>query len=101
MIVARCPLRLPLGGGGTDAPEWVKANGGYAVTVAITKYVYAAVNPTFDPGYRLKYSESEHAVALDSLQHPIIREALRLFKVPAAVEVASLADIPSGTGLGS
>jgi D-glycero-alpha-D-manno-heptose-7-phosphate kinase len=79
----------------------VAANGGFTVTAAIDSYVYAAVNRTFDDGYRLKYVEAEHAETVSELRHPIMREALRLFDTPAHVEVASLADVSAGTGLGS
>jgi D-glycero-alpha-D-manno-heptose-7-phosphate kinase len=101
MIITRAPLRISLGGGGTDLPSYYEPCGGFVAAAAITKYVYVAVNPTFTDDYFVKYSELERVQHIDELQHPIIREALRLHEVPPALEIVSLADIPSGTGLGS
>lgn len=103
MILVRVPLRISLGGGGSDSPEYLATapNGGFAITAAIDQYVYLSVNRTFNEGYLLRYSETENADTVDAIKHPIIREALRFYDVPPNVEIVSLADIPSGTGLGS
>lgn len=101
MIITRTPLRISLGGGGTDLPSYYRLFGGSVISAAINKYVYVGVNPTFSSGYLVKYSAYEHALALDEIRHPIIREVLRLKDVPPSTEIISLADIPAGTGLGS
>jgi D-glycero-alpha-D-manno-heptose-7-phosphate kinase len=102
MIITRSPLRITLGGGGTDLPSYYREHGGFLIAAAIDKYVYAAVMRPFTPGIFLKYSKLEHASTADELHHPIVREAVKLldFKTPQ-VEIATLADIPAGTGLGS
>ncbi len=102
MIITRSPLRITLGGGGTDLPSYYRNHEGFLVAAAIDKYVYVTVMRPFSPGVYLKYSELEHVEQIDQVKHPIIREALTLldFKTPQ-VEITTLADIPAGTGLGS
>ena len=102
MIITRSPLRITLGGGGTDLPSYYRHHEGFLVAAAIDKYVYVTVMRPFIPGIFLKYSELEHVEQVDQVKHPIIREALTLldFKTPQ-VEITTLADIPAGTGLGS
>ena len=102
MIIARSPLRITLGGGGTDLPSYYRQHEGFLVSAAIDKYVYVNVARPFKPGIFLKYSQLEYVDQIADVKHPIIREALRLldFKTPQ-VEITTLADIPAGTGLGS
>ena len=103
MIIARSPLRITLGGGGTDLASYYQDHGGFLISGAIDKYVYITVHPPFKKGIHLKYSESETVESVDEIKHPIFREALKLvFKdeVPR-LEIVSFADIPAGTGLGS
>ena len=102
MIFARSPLRISLGGGGTDLPSYYRDHGGYLIAAAIDKYVYVTVMQPFSPGIYLKYSELEQVERVDQIRHPIIREALQLMNPDTAqIEITTLADIPSGTGLGS
>ncbi len=101
MIITRAPLRISLGGGGTDLPSYYREFGGFVAAAAITKYVYVGINRTFSNDYFAKYSELERVETVDEIRHPIIRETLRLHDVPPAIEIVSLADIPSGSGLGS
>ena len=102
MITARSPLRITLGGGGTDLPSYYREHEGFLISAAIDKYVYVNVMRPFTEGIFLKYSQHEHVDQISDVKHPIIREALHMlgFKTPQ-VEIATLADIPSGTGLGS
>jgi D-glycero-alpha-D-manno-heptose-7-phosphate kinase len=102
MIITRSPLRISLGGGGTDLPSYFREHGGFLVAAAIDKYVYIAINPTFTPRISLKYSKLESVQSIDEIEHPLIRESMRLVGLPdPRIEVASMADIPAGTGLGS
>src|SRR5713226_8335205 len=102
MIIARSPLRVTLGGGGTDLPSYYRDHGGFVIAAAIDKYVYVTVIRPFTAGIFLKYSQLEHVEEVEEVQHPIIREAIRMldFRTPQ-VEITTLADIPAGTGLGS
>jgi len=102
MIITRSPLRITLGGGGTDLPSYYRQFGGFLISAAIDKYVFVNVMRPFVPGIFLKYSQLEKVKAVDEVQHPIIREAIRMldFKTPQ-LEITTLADIPAGTGLGS
>jgi D-glycero-alpha-D-manno-heptose-7-phosphate kinase len=102
MIITRSPLRITLGGGGTDLPSYYREHTGFLIAAAIDKYVYVTVMRPFIEGIFLKYSKLEHVQAIDEVQHPIIREAMGMlgFRTPQ-VEITTLADIPSGTGLGS
>src|SRR4030095_2713120 len=99
MIMTRSPLRISLGGGGTDLPSYYREHGGFVAAAAITKYVYVAINRTFSNDYFASDSELERADTVDEIRHPIIREALRQHDVSPALEIVSLADIPSGSGL--
>jgi D-glycero-alpha-D-manno-heptose-7-phosphate kinase len=102
VIITRSPLRITLGGGGTDLPSYYRHHGGFLIAAAIDKYVYVTVMRPFVEGIFLKYSKLEHVEATDDVQHPIIREAIKMlgFRTPQ-VEITTLADIPAGTGLGS
>jgi D-glycero-alpha-D-manno-heptose-7-phosphate kinase len=101
VIITRTPLRITLGGGGTDLPSYYRHRGGAVLSAAINKYIYIAVNQTFTDDYFIKYSQLERTQDVDEIQHPIIREALKMHPVGPAIELVSLADIPAGTGLGS
>lgn len=100
MILVRSPLRVSLGGGGTDLPSYYKEHQGFLIAAAINKYVFVSVMNPFKKGYKLKYSKFENIQKIDDIKHPIIRECLKLgFK--KNLEITTLADLPSGTGLGS
>ena len=102
MIITRSPLRVSLGGGGTDLPSYYREFGGFLVAAAIDKYVYLTQHRTFQPGIIVKYSKLERADHVDQIEHPIVREALKLTGVTDPhLELTSMADIPGGTGLGS
>ena len=102
MIITRAPLRITLGGGGTDVPSYYREHGGFCVAMAIDKYVYITLHETFEPGITLKYSKMEHVKSVDEIEHPIFREAFRMMNLrDPHLEIASHADIPAGTGLGS
>jgi D-glycero-alpha-D-manno-heptose-7-phosphate kinase len=102
MIITRTPLRISLGGGGTDLPSFYRKHGhGFLIAAAITKYVYIAVNQNFDDDLLLKYSEVERAKSIDEVKHPLLRECLRATDISKRIEISSMADVPAGTGLGS
>ena len=102
MIITRSPLRITLGGGGTDLPSYYERYGGFLIAGAIDKYVYITIHDTFVDDLIVKYSSLERVPTADHLQHPIIREAMRLTEIDGrALEISSMADIPAGTGLGS
>jgi len=102
MIIARSPLRITLGGGGTDLASYYQEHEGFLVAAAIDRYVYVTVIQPFSPGIYLKYSALEHVDTPEQVAHPILREALRLQHLASPqIEITTLADIPAGTGLGS
>jgi D-glycero-alpha-D-manno-heptose-7-phosphate kinase len=102
LIITRTPLRISLGGGGTDLPSYYRENGGgFLVAAAISKYIYVSVHDNFEPEFLLKYSKIEKALTIQDIEHPMIREALKLFTPSRFLEISSQADIPAGTGLGS
>lgn len=103
MIIVRVPLRITLGGGGTDLPSFATKYGGFCVSASISKYVYVGVNKTFKEEINLKYSEYEYVKSTDEIKHPIFKEALdwAKFNTPQ-IEIFSVADVPSsGAGLGN
>src|SRR5579862_6047173 len=102
MIITRSPLRISLGGGGTDLPSYYRKHSGFLIAAAIDKYVCITLHHTFVPELIIKYSSMERVHRVEQVKHPIIREALRLVGVDGAgLEITSMADIPAGTGLGS
>ena len=101
MIITRTPLRISFTGGGTDLAEYYMINGGAVVSMAINKYIYITVNRKFDRAIRVSYSSTEIVQEVSELHHDLVREAMRLAGITGGIEVTSVADIPSGTGLGS
>jgi D-glycero-alpha-D-manno-heptose-7-phosphate kinase len=102
MIITRSPLRISLGGGGTDLPSYYREHGGFLVAGALDKYVYLTLHRTFVPDLIVKYSKLERVASAAQLEHPIIREAFALLGMDGrSLELTSMADIPGGTGLGS
>jgi D-glycero-alpha-D-manno-heptose-7-phosphate kinase len=101
LIITRTPLRISIGGGGTDLPSYYEKFGGFVISAAINKYVYITANEAFRPGYILKYSQIETADTYDDIEHDILREALRAMDIESGAEIVSIADVPAGTGLGS
>ena len=102
MIIARSPLRISLGGGGTDLASYYQDHEGFLIAAAIDKYVYVNVMRPFTSGIYLKYSQLEQCERIDDIEHPIIREALSALDLSTPqIEITTLADIPAGTGLGS
>jgi len=102
MIIIRSPLRITLGGGGTDLPSYYRKHGGYLIAAAIDKYVYIAINSAFTEDVILKYSQYERVKNIDEINHRIFRECLRETGVRInGLEICSMADMPHGTGLGS
>src|SRR5678815_3126354 len=102
MIITRSPLRVSLGGGGTDLASYYAQHGGFLIAGAIDKYVYINIHQRFVDGFLLKYSQLEEVASIDEIRHPIIRESLRAAGIAARnLEITSIADIPAGTGLGS
>lgn len=102
MIISRTPLRMSFVGGGSDLPAFYRRHGGAVLSCTIDKYVYISVNPKFDGGIRLAYSQTEEVTSLAEIQHRLFRHSLEMLQVKGGVEVTTTADIPSrGTGLGS
>jgi D-glycero-alpha-D-manno-heptose-7-phosphate kinase len=101
VIITRSPLRISLGGGGTDLPSYYQDHGGFVLAAAIDKHVYITVHEPFADQIILKYSRMEVVGKRDEVEHPILREALKLARIDGRIEIASMSDIPAGTGLGS
>jgi D-glycero-alpha-D-manno-heptose-7-phosphate kinase len=102
MIITRSPLRISLGGGGTDLPSYYEKHTGFLIAAAIDKYVCITLHHTFVPELIIKYSKLERVSSVEEVHHPIVRESLRLVDVDGSgLEITSMADIPAGTGLGS
>jgi D-glycero-alpha-D-manno-heptose-7-phosphate kinase len=100
-VVIRAPLRVALGGGGTDLPSYYRKHGGLVVSTAIDKYVHMTVSAQFQRRFRLKHLEWEEVDEPREVRHPILREALAHHWSGGPIELASVGDVPPGTGLGS
>lgn len=101
MIISRAPLRFSLGGGGSDLPAYARVHGGFVVSAAIDKYVYVTANRRFYRDIRLAYSKTEIVPDVEAIEHPIFREALRMTGISHGIELTSVAELPSNSGLGS
>jgi D-glycero-alpha-D-manno-heptose-7-phosphate kinase len=101
IITTRAPLRISLGGGGTDLPSYYREHEGFLVAGAIDKYVYMMAHTVFQQRYRMKYSQFEEVDKASEIKHPLLREAIVRHWRGAPLEIASVADVPAGTGMGS
>jgi len=103
VIITSSPLRISLGGGGTDLPSYYREHTGFVISAAINKYVYITLHESFTEGIIVKYSKMETVLTAGEIKHPIVREALKLVGTAAHphLEITSMSDIPAGTGLGS
>jgi D-glycero-alpha-D-manno-heptose-7-phosphate kinase len=101
VVFSRAPLRISLGGGGTDLPSYYRDHGGFLIAGAIDKYVYMLIHTVFQRRYKMKYSETEDVEDPGQISHPILRETLLRHWRGKPLEIASVADVPAGTGMGS
>jgi len=102
MIISKTPLRVTIGGGGTDLPSFYKNHGGFVISVAIKKYMYICINRSkIIDSIRIKYSKSEDEKKLENIKHDIAKQCLKEFKINNDIEVVSVSDVPAGSGLGS
>jgi D-glycero-alpha-D-manno-heptose-7-phosphate kinase len=101
VIFSRAPLRISLGGGSTDLPSFYREHGGFVLAGAIDKYVYLLTHTVFQRRYRMKYAHTEEVDTPAEIQHPILREALKRHWRGNPLEIAIVADVPAGTGMGS
>ena len=100
MIISKTPVRITLGGGGTDLPEYYEKYGGYFLSATIDKYIYVAVKDRFEKELRIVYSELEFATGYKNIKHPIIKELFKRFNIWQNTEFITFADLPGGSGLG-
>jgi D-glycero-alpha-D-manno-heptose-7-phosphate kinase len=101
VIFSRAPLRISLGGGGSDLPSYYSEHGGFLVAGAIDKYIFMLIHTVFQRRYKMKYSETEEVASISEIRHPILRETLARHWRGQPLEIASVADVPAGTGMGS
>jgi len=102
VIVSRTPFRITLGGGGTDLPSYYENHGGFIFSFCLSKYMYVCLNrPSADDFIRLKYSKSENVKSVNEIKHDIAKACLERVGINSKIEIASLSDIPAGSGLGS
>lgn len=102
MIIARAPFRISFAGGGSDLRDFYARNGqGAVVSTTIDKYMYIMIHPYFHDKIRIKYSKTEDVNRIEEIQHPLVRECLKVVGTKRGIEIASIADVPSGTGVGS
>ncbi len=101
MLIVKAPLRISIGGGGTDLPSYYSQFGATFISAAINKYIYISLHKIFVPDFIIKYSEMERVLKIDEIKHPLVRECLREVDIGNGIEISSFADIPAGTGLGS
>jgi D-glycero-alpha-D-manno-heptose-7-phosphate kinase len=101
MIISRAPVRLSMGGGGTDLASYYQQHGGFLMAAAINKYTYLMVNRRFNESIRLSYSKTEIVDHVNQIEHNIFREALKYVEIDKQIELVSIADVPAQCGLGT
>jgi D-glycero-alpha-D-manno-heptose-7-phosphate kinase len=101
VLITKTPLRISIGGGGTDLPSYYRRYGGSVISAAINKHVFIGMNRIFTDDYVVKYSTLERVESWQEIEHPIVRAVFEMHQIPRGIEMVSLADIPAGTGLGS
>ncbi|HEY50566.1 MAG TPA: GHMP kinase [Dehalococcoidia bacterium] len=102
MIITRTPFRISFAGGGTDLPEFYRREAGAVLSTAINRYMYIIVNQRFTDAIRVSYyAKTEIVDSVDEIRHPLVREALKLVGIGRGIEIASVADVHAGAGLGS
>ncbi len=101
MILAKAPFRISFAGGGSDLPSFYRRQTGVVVSTTIDKAMYIAIHPYFHEKIRIKYSRTEDVLNTSEIEHPLVRECLRLMNIECGMEIASFADVPAGTGMGS
>lgn len=102
MIICKAPLRISLGGGGTDLPSWYTEHGCYLITAAINKYIYVTINERkIFKDYWISYSRVENQAKISNIEHTIIREILKNFKFSNGLEIHTISELPGNTGMGS
>lgn len=101
MLIVKSPLRISLGGGGTDIPSYFKNHSSFFISAAIDKYVYISINKVPEPHYFIRYSKNETEETVDKIDHNLVRELLKIYNIKPGIEITSFADLPTGTGLGS
>lgn len=101
MIMVKTPFRISFAGGGSDIDTFYRKTYGTVVSTTINKFMYLMIHPYFHDKIRIKYSRTEDAESINKIRHPLVRECLKLMKTGKGVEIASIADVPAGTGLGS
>lgn len=101
MIITKTPLRVSFAGGGTDIADYYQRDYGAVVSAGINRYIYITVNPKFDGSIRVSYSKTEIVSEVAEIHHEIVKACLEMVGITGGIEITSIADIPSGTGLGS
>jgi len=104
MIISRTPFRISFAGGGTDLRSYYSEEPGQVLSTSIDKYIYVLVKRQVgivEYKYRVNWSKVEFSNDIDGIEHPIVREALRLFKIDFPIEITTFSDIPGNSGLGS
>ena len=98
----RAPLRITLGGGGTDLPSWYEEHGGFLISASINKYIYLTGSKRpFDQKIWLSYSDVEICDTVDEIKHDIFAECLKKYYRNGGIEIHSISEVTGGSGLGS
>lgn len=101
MIISQTPYRVSFAGGGTDLPAFYRQESGAVLSVALQRHMYVTVTKRFEPSIRVSYSKTEIADDVDTVQHTIVRESLKLSGLGPHMEIVTIGDVPAGTGMGS
>ena len=101
MIISQTPSRVRFAGGGTDLPAFYRREYGAVLSTTIDQHIYVTIHRRFEPTIRVSYSRTEVATTLDEVQHELVREAMRRVEIDEPLEITTIGDVPSGTGMGS
>jgi D-glycero-alpha-D-manno-heptose-7-phosphate kinase len=101
MIISQTPYRVSFAGGGTDLPAFYQREYGAVLSTTIDQHIYVTIHRRFESTIRVSYSRTEVASTLDEVQHELVREAMRRVEIDEPLEITTIGDVPSGTGMGS
>ena len=101
MIISQTPYRVSFAGGGTDLPAFYRREYGAVLSTTIDQHIYVTIHRRFESTIRVSYSRTEVASTLDEVQHELVREAMRRVEIDEPLEITTIGDVPSGTGMGS
>ena len=102
MIISKTPYRLPLSGGGTDIKFYYSKKGSEFISSSINEYVYVLLSHRkIDNNFLIQTTSTQFSISLSDIDHDLIRETLKYFKISERLHIGTYSTVPTRTGLGT